>query len=58
MLTSTWRKATYTSGAGNCVEVRLFESKTMQVRDTKLTDSPVLDVNTTSWQGFLATFVK
>lgn len=57
MLTSTWRKSTFSGGGGSCVEVRLHQSA-MQVRDTKLKKSPILDVDAASWQGFLAEFTK
>jgi Domain of unknown function (DUF397) len=56
--TSTWRKSTRSSANQTaCVEVRLFEGD-MQVRDTKLDDSPILDVTSHDWRGFLAEFGK
>lgn len=59
MLTSPWRKATKSSqSSGACVEVRLYETATMQVRDTKLQHSPILDVDAANWQSFLAEFTK
>lgn len=46
MRTTTWRKSSRSGGGpgGQCVEVRLYEGTTMQVRDTKLANSPILDV--------------
>jgi hypothetical protein len=46
-----WRKSTRCNEAG-CVEVALGEHAMM--RDSKLTDSPVLIFDRDSWHAFLA----
>lgn len=50
--TATWRKSTG-SGDGNCVEVASAAAQT-GVRDSKVSDSPVLVTGKDEWRGFLA----
>jgi hypothetical protein len=47
-----WRKATYSIGNGDCVEVAPAET-TIAVRDSKNTVGPVLCYSARSWQLFL-----
>lgn len=54
---ASWRKATYSNGSGNCVEVGCA-SDAILVRDTKVReDGPVLRVDTDAWARF-ATAIK
>lgn len=47
-----WRKASYSSGSGNCVEVA-SASSVMKVRDSKDQSGPVLSFSTADWTAFL-----
>ncbi|MEV0645516.1 DUF397 domain-containing protein [Phytomonospora sp. NPDC050363] len=49
--TAKWRKSTG-SGDGNCVEVASVAAST-GVRDSKVSDSPVLVTAHAEWRGFL-----
>ncbi|HEV7647450.1 MAG TPA: DUF397 domain-containing protein [Actinophytocola sp.] len=50
---STWRKSSFSEGAGtDCVEVA-FAVSGVAVRDSKNTTGPVLDVSEKSWHRFL-----
>ncbi|MFI5619507.1 DUF397 domain-containing protein [Streptomyces sp. NPDC051567] len=55
--TLTWRKSTYSSAAGdNCVEwspACAAATGTVPVRDSKLTDGPVLTVAATAWTALV-----
>jgi hypothetical protein len=47
-----WRKSTYSSGNGNCVEfAELVDS--VAVRDTKDRGGPVLRFTAASWRAFI-----
>ena len=48
-----WRKATYSNGGENCVEVANAEG--VAVRDTKDRDGVTLTVPTAAWTTFLGT---
>ena len=49
----TWRKASYSNGQGDCVEVgHLADS--VAVRDTKNRDGATLSVPAEAWQAFTA----
>ncbi|GAA0310240.1 DUF397 domain-containing protein [Streptomyces polychromogenes] len=53
-----WQKSTYSSDAGgNCVEVAAHPAA-VHVRDSKVTDGPVLTVAPTAWSAFLGTAVS
>ncbi|WP_443031622.1 DUF397 domain-containing protein [Streptomyces sp. CBMAI 2042] len=48
-----WFKSSYSSDqGGNCVEVAAHPSA-IHSRDSKVTDSPVLTVEPTTWSAFL-----
>ncbi|MFI0925306.1 DUF397 domain-containing protein [Streptomyces sp. NPDC021012] len=50
-----WRKSSYSNGeGGNCVEVLDNIPGVVPVRDSKITDGPVLLVPATAWTAFLA----
>jgi hypothetical protein len=48
-----WRKSSYSGNAGgNCVEVAPLES-TVGVRDSKVSDSPIIRAGAEAWAAFL-----
>ncbi|MFF7436809.1 DUF397 domain-containing protein [Streptomyces sp. NPDC008122] len=50
-----WRKSSYSDGdGGNCVEVLDNVPGVVPVRDSKVTDGPVLVVPATAWTAFVA----
>jgi Domain of unknown function (DUF397) len=49
----TWRKSSYSSGQGNCVEVCLSESGEVAVRDSKDQAGPELAVSGPAWSAFV-----
>jgi hypothetical protein len=49
-----WRKASYTNGGENCVEVANAEG--VAVRDTKDRGGVTLTVSAAAWRVFLGTF--
>ncbi|MFE4799154.1 DUF397 domain-containing protein [Streptomyces sp. NPDC056708] len=52
--TASWRTSSYSNGdGGECVEVADNVPGFVPVRDTKLTDSPVLPLRTASWTAFV-----
>lgn len=51
---SGWRKASYSNGGGNCVEVAKA-AETIGVRDSKDPNGPVLAFDVADWSAFLAT---
>lgn len=58
MLTDSWKKSSRSNdgGADNCVEARLDESGTVQVRDTKLgAESPIFSLSQSDWLSVLST---
>ncbi|MFC4335498.1 DUF397 domain-containing protein [Salininema proteolyticum] len=53
MLTSEWKKSSRSGHNGACVEVRLAD-KAVEVKDSKLSDSPVLRASSADWQAVLS----
>ena len=50
----SWFKSSYSSGSGDsCVEVALAPL-TVRVRDSKVEQSPQLDLSPTSWTRFVS----
>ncbi|MEU2229778.1 DUF397 domain-containing protein [Streptomyces vietnamensis] len=50
-----WRKSSYSDGdGGNCVEVTYDVTGVVPVRDSKVTDGPVLIVPAVAWAAFVA----
>lgn len=47
-----WRKSTWSSGNGNCVEVALMEA-TVAMRDTKDRNGPALVLPSVGWRSFI-----
>ena len=52
MTTRTWRKSSYSSAQGNCVEV-CTDADTVAVRDSKNVPGPELTVSDQAWSGFV-----
>ena len=51
---SGWRKSTWSSGDGNCVEVAITSDGTVGVRDSKQHGrGPVLSFTSAEWEAFL-----
>jgi hypothetical protein len=48
-----WRKSSYSSGNGQCVEVRDNAPGTVPVRDSKTPDGPRLAFGTGAWGSFV-----
>jgi len=49
----TWRKSSYSSGTGNCVEVAVADGS-VRVRDSKRQGhGPVLEFSPAEWAAFL-----
>lgn len=48
-----WRKATFSNGQGNCVEVAPLPSDGVAVRDSKNPDGPTLAFRSEEWTAFL-----
>jgi hypothetical protein len=49
-----WRKASYSSNQGNCVEVAALPDGGRAVRDSKDPSGPVLTFSAGAWRAFLA----
>ena len=49
-----WRKASYSNGSGNCVEVA-DTARAVLVRDTTDRDGGALTFTTDAWRAFLGT---
>jgi hypothetical protein len=52
--THDWRKSSYTSGQGNCVEVASNVPGMVAVRDSKDPLGPTLAFAPDEWEGFTA----
>ena len=51
-----WRKSSFSSQSGNCVEVARNLPGLVAVRDSKDPDGPALLFSPESWAGFTAAF--
>jgi hypothetical protein len=47
-----WRKASYSNGSGDCVEVGQPAAREVAVRDTQDRGGPVLTVSPDTWRRF------
>ena len=52
MLSSEWRKSTYSNGQSSCVEVASLPD-VVAVRDTKDRNGPALAFTADEWQAFV-----
>ncbi|WP_416975446.1 DUF397 domain-containing protein [Streptomyces sp. 4F14] len=53
---SPFWKSSYTIGEGQCVEVALTAPSGLVVRDSKLSDGPLLTTSRDTWASFLSQF--
>jgi hypothetical protein len=51
--TRTWRKSSYSSAQGNCVEVCLGDGGAVGIRDSKNVPGPELAVSANAWFAFV-----
>ncbi|MGW4271543.1 DUF397 domain-containing protein [Streptomyces sp. SID10815] len=51
--TATWTKSSYSTGNGACVEIKSPVAAAMAVRDSKVTEGPVLDFPAEAWNSFV-----
>ncbi|MEI5099379.1 DUF397 domain-containing protein [Streptomyces sp. PmtG] len=49
----SWTKSSYSTGNGACVEVKSPVVRAISVRDSKVTDGPVLAFPAHSWNAFV-----
>jgi hypothetical protein len=54
LTSADWRKASYSSNNGNCVEVARNLPGVVVVRDSKDPDGPVLVFTRAEWRAFLS----
>ncbi|MGI8799326.1 MAG: DUF397 domain-containing protein [Pseudonocardia sp.] len=48
-----WRKSSYSNQANGCVEMRVVADGHVEIRDTKLTHSPVISFTSDQWARWL-----
>ncbi|MFC4337148.1 DUF397 domain-containing protein [Salininema proteolyticum] len=53
MLSREWKKSSRSTQGGNCVEVRLGDRGGVEVKDSKLADSPILPGSAADWRAVL-----
>lgn len=53
ILITAWRKSSYSSGTGQCVEVADHVPGLVPVRDSKMPAGPRLDFNADAWATFV-----
>jgi hypothetical protein len=53
MIGSQWSKSSYSSSNANCVEVR-SQGETVNVRDSKNANGPVMSFGSEEWDAFIA----
>ncbi|MFE9177659.1 DUF397 domain-containing protein [Streptomyces sp. NPDC007126] len=54
-----WRKSTYSNGdGGNCLEVTDGVPGVIPVRDSKVTDGPVIVIGSAAWTEFVRGVVQ
>ena len=51
---SAWRKASYSIGNGECVEVARSADGLIGVRDSKAPAGGIITMSTTEWKSFLS----
>ena len=49
----TWYKSSRSGGADNCVEARYVGDDSVQLRDSKDPDGPVLTFTSREWDAFI-----
>jgi len=51
--TDTWTKSSYSTGNGACVEIKSPVRAEMAVRDSKVSEGPVLAFPADAWNSFV-----
>ncbi|MFJ2670350.1 DUF397 domain-containing protein [Streptomyces sp. NPDC087525] len=54
MLSVEWRRSSYSTNGGNCVEIGDGIADTVPIRDSKNPTGPILIASPTSWTAFVA----
>ena len=54
LMSAEWRKSSYSTNGGNCVEVARNLPGIVAVRDSKNPDGPILEFSPAGWQAFTA----
>ncbi|MFC9649368.1 MULTISPECIES: DUF397 domain-containing protein [unclassified Streptomyces] len=54
MLSVEWRRSSYSTNGGNCVEIGDGIPHTVPIRDSKNPNGPILTPSPTSWTTFIA----
>jgi len=54
LLRAAWRKSSYSSPSGNCVEAALLRTSGVAVRNSRFPDGPALIFTDAEWRAFLA----
>lgn len=52
MLSNEWQKSSFSSNNGSCVEARLVDDTTIEVRDSKNKSGPTLKFTRQEWVAF------
>lgn len=52
--TATWTKSSYSAGNGACVEVKSAAAVDLAVRDSKVTEGPILAFPADAWNTFVS----
>jgi hypothetical protein len=53
-LTVSWRKSTYSTNGGDCVEIGPGQPRVVAVRDSKDPQGPALEFTPEAWSSFVA----
>ncbi|TXS55621.1 DUF397 domain-containing protein [Streptomyces sp. t39] len=51
--TETWTKSSYSTGNGACVEVKSPVTRSICVRDSKVTAGPTINFRPDAWNAFV-----
>ena len=53
LLRAAWRKSTYSSPSGNCVEAAVLRASGVALRNSRFPDGPALVFTGAEWDAFL-----
>ncbi|RKN06310.1 DUF397 domain-containing protein [Streptomyces radicis] len=54
----TWRKSSYSTNGGDCLEVGEGIARVVPVRDSKAPSGPAVTFSADSWDGFVETLKR